>query len=133
MNEMAVAVLLLAPTIGGLAAWRLRGRTVELVTLAAYWVSAAAGVGLALAVAHSGRIVAWRGVVAIDALGAYVLVLTLIVAGLALWASPRYIHHELVDEHLRPKDEGRYYALLLGFIATLMAVPIPPPMTTAVP
>jgi hydrogenase-4 component F len=124
MNELAVAILLLAPTIGGLAAWRLRGRTVELVALAAYCASVASGLGLAIAVAESGRVVAWRGVVAIDALGAYVLVLTLVVAGLALWASPRYIHHELADEHLRPKDEGRYYALLLGFVATLLAVPI---------
>jgi hydrogenase-4 component F len=124
MNGWIVAVLVLAPALGGLLAWRLHGRAVQLVALAAYCVSAAAGFGLALAVPGAGRVTALRGVVAIDALGAYVLTLTFIVAGLALWASPRYIRHELDAGQLRPNDEGHYYALLLWFIATLLAVPV---------
>jgi hydrogenase-4 component F len=124
MNTIVVAILLLAPTLGGLAAWRLRGPLVEFVAVGSFAVSASAGLGLALAVPGTGRVTAFGGLVSIDALGAYVLGLTIVVAGLALWASPRYIRHELAANELRPSDEGHYYALLLWFVATLMAVPL---------
>ena len=124
MNGWIVAVLLLAPLIGGLLAWPLRGRAAEAVAFIAFCVAATAGLGLATAVPALGRVVAFGGVVSIDALGAYILGLTIVVAGLALWASPRYIRYELAHGELQPRDEGRYYALLLWFLATLMAVPL---------
>jgi hydrogenase-4 component F len=124
MNDPVVAILVLAPAVGGLAAWRMRGQTVELIAFAAYVAACSAGVGLILAAFQTGHVTAFGGIVSIDALGAYVLALTLIVAGLALWASPRYIRHELASDGLRPHDEGHYYALFLWFMATLITVPI---------
>jgi hydrogenase-4 component F len=124
MNQWVVAILLLAPLIGGLLAWSLRGRAAEGVALIAFCVAAVAGLGLATAVPAVGRVTAFGGVVSVDALGAYILGLTIVVAGLALWASPRYIRYELAHGELQPKDEGHYYALLLWFVATLVAVPL---------
>ena len=124
MTELIVAVLLLAPLIGGLVAWPQRGRRVELVAIVAFCMTAAAGLGLAATVPGAGRATAFGGGVSVDALGAYVLVLTIVVAALALWASPRYIRHEIASGDLRPSDEGHYYALLLWFVATLIAVPL---------
>ena len=124
MNDLIVATLLLAPLLGGAIAWRLRGQAAEGVSFIAFCLTASAGLGLATAVPSLSRVTAYGGVVSIDALGAYVLGLTIIVAGLALWASPRYIRHELAHGELQPRDEGHYYALLLWFMATLIAVPI---------
>jgi len=124
MNDFIVAVLLLAPLVGGLIAWPRHGRTVEIVAVASFCITASAGLGLATAVPGAGRVLAFHGGVSVDALGAYVLGLTIVVAALALWASPRYIRHEIAAGDLRPSDEGHYYALFLWFIATLVAVPL---------
>ena len=129
MNELLVLLLLGAPLAGGGAAWRMNGRRVELAAFGSFGVAAAAGLALAAqvlaaGVPSAGRVTAFSRGVSIDALGAYVLVLTIVVAALALWASPRYIRHELAAGDLRPRDEGRYYALLLWFVATLIAVPL---------
>ena len=124
MSDWIVAALLLAPLLGGLAAWFLRGRTVELVAYASMYVVCAAGLGLAVTVFRTGRITALGGVIAIDALGAYLLILTVLVAAMALGASPRYISHELAANKLKPRDEGHYYALFLWFVGTLVAVPL---------
>jgi hydrogenase-4 component F len=124
MNELIVATLLLAPLLGGAISWRLRGQAVEGVSFIVFCLTASAGLGLATAVPTLGRVTAFGGVVSIDALGAYVLALTIVVSGLALWASPRYIRFELAHHELHPRDEGHYYALLLWFMATLMAVPL---------
>ncbi|MGA3029450.1 MAG: proton-conducting transporter membrane subunit [Candidatus Limnocylindrales bacterium] len=124
MNELAIAILLLGPGLGGLLAWRLRGRAVELVAFGTLIASGAAGLGLASEALGGNRIVALGNVASIDALGGYVLGLTVVVAWLAMWASPRYIRHELAAGAIRPRDEGRYYALFLWFVATLMIVPL---------
>jgi hydrogenase-4 component F len=124
MNDLIIVILLGAPLLGGLIAWPLRGRAAETVSVVAFCVAAAAGLGLATAVPGFGRVTAFGGVVSIDALGAYVLGLTIVVAALALWASPKYIRYELGAGELQPRDEGHYYALLLWFIATLIAVPL---------
>jgi hydrogenase-4 component F len=124
MSDWIVAILLLAPLVGGLIAWSRRGRTVEIVAVASFCITASAGLGLATAVPSGGRVMAFHGGVSVDALGAYVLGLTIVVAALALWASPRYIRHEIGSGDLRPSDEGHYYALFLWFIATLIAVPL---------
>ncbi len=124
MNDWIVAALLLAPLLGGLAAWFLRGRAVRVVAFASLFVTCSAGLGLAVAVFQAGRLTAFGGLVAIDALGAYLLVLTVLVALMALAASPHYISHELAENKLRPRDEGHYYALFLWFVGTLVAVPL---------
>ena len=124
MNDWIVAALLLAPLLGGLAAWFLRGRTVKLVAYASMYVACSAGLGLAVAVFRTGRITAFGGVISIDALGAYLLILTVLVGAMALAASPHYISHEFAANKLGPRDEGHYYALFLWFVGTLVAVPL---------
>jgi hydrogenase-4 component F len=124
MNDLLVAALLLVPAVGGLATWWLRGRAAELVATGAYLVAGLAGIVLAATVPGSGRVTALGGLVSIDMLGAWVLALTIVVTGLALGASPRHVRHALDAGTLRPHDEGRYYALLLWFAATLTAVPL---------
>ena len=124
MNDWIVAALLLAPLLGGLAAWFLRGRAVKLVAYASMYVACSAGLGLAVAVFRTGRITAFGGVISIDALGAYLLILTVLVGAMALAASPHYISHEFAANKLGPRDEGHYYALFLWFVGTLVAVPL---------
>jgi hydrogenase-4 component F len=124
MNDIVVAVLLLSLVLGGLAAWRLSGWLVEVVAYGSMWIACTAGLGLSFAVFQTGRHVGFDGIVSIDPLGAYILLLTVGVSVLALIASPRYIRHELAAGALRPKDEGHYYALFLWFVATLVAVPL---------
>ncbi|HEU6439718.1 MAG TPA: proton-conducting transporter membrane subunit [Terriglobales bacterium] len=124
MNDLIVAALLLVPLLGGLAAWLLHGRAVKLVAYASMFLVCSVGLGLAVAVFRTGRVVAFGGVISIDDLGAYLLILTVLVAATALAASPRYISHELTAGKLRPRDEGHYYALFLWFVGTLVAVPL---------
>jgi hydrogenase-4 component F len=134
MNEFLVALLLLAPAIGGVAVWTRKGRTAEIVAGVAMGLAVLAGFALAaseLAGAalpggriEAGRLVVFDGVVVIDALGAYLLALTATVAALAMAASPRYVRHEVSSGGFVPRAEGRYYALLLWFVASLAAVPL---------
>ncbi len=60
----------------------------------------------------------------VDALGAYVLSLVMIVALIAMAGSPRYIRHELSTGALPARVEGRYYACFLWFVASLAAIPL---------
>ncbi len=124
MIELLATVLLLAPTIGGLIAWGRPGPAAERVAQGSFAVTAVAGATLGGAALVVGPVVAFGGIVVVDALGAYLLVLTIVVAGLALAASPRYVRHEVAAGILRAHDEGRYYALFLGFVASLLAVPL---------
>jgi hydrogenase-4 component F len=124
MNELLVAALLLPPLLGGLLAWRLGGRAVELLAMGSLAVAVLAGCALGTLALAGGRLRAFDGLVVIDALGAYLLVLTAIVAGLAMAASPRYVRHELAAGAFRPRDEGRFYALFLWFVTSLLAVPL---------
>jgi hydrogenase-4 component F len=124
VNESLVGALLLIPPIGGLAVWGRAGRAAELVAMGSLGLAAVAGIGLAFLALTGGRLVAFDGIVVVDPLGAYVLALTVIVGGLAIGASPRYVRHELESGAFRPRDEGRFYALLLWFVTSLVAVPL---------
>ena len=57
MNELAVAVLHLAPLLGGLLVWRAAGRRAETIGLAAVGLAAVAGLALAAEVLRDGRLV----------------------------------------------------------------------------
>ena len=107
MNEVAVAILVLAPLLGGLAVWRMAGRRAELIAETSLGITAVAALALASVGLAGGRLVAFAGLISIDALGAYILSLTAIVACLAMAASPRYIRHELAAGALLPQVEGR--------------------------
>ncbi len=124
MSELLVAVLLLAPILGGLVAWGRRGMVAERVAKVSFALAAVAGLALAGFALVDGPVVAFDTIVVLDALGAYLLAVTIAVAALALGASARYVHHEIASGVLRQRDESRYYALLLGFVASLLAVPL---------
>ena len=83
-----------------------------------------AGSTLAVRVFGAGPLRAFGGEVFVDPLGAFVLVLVLVVGTIALAGSPSHLAHERAAGSLRPHDTGRYYALLLWFAAGLAAVPL---------
>lgn len=124
MMELGVTILLGAPALAGGLSWILPGPQARRLALAAIGVAVFAGLALASMALATGPVRAFDSLVVLDALGAYVLALTVVVAGLATAASPRYLRHELAHGALRPLDEARYYALLLWFVASLLAVPI---------
>ena len=73
----------------------------------------------------NGPLHAFGGLVAIDAFGAYVLVLrSWSWPGSRSPGRPTYLAHEAHAGVLRAHDAGRYYALLLWFVAGLAAVPL---------
>ncbi len=62
---------------------------------------------------RTGRVRAFGGLVVVDALGAYILVLVLVVAAIALAGSPGYLAHERgARARCGRTTPGRYYALL---------------------
>ena len=134
MTELLVACVLLPPVVAGLLVWTREGRTAELMASGALALAVLAGLVLAVSVLAGvelpggrlvgGRLVVFDGVVVIDAFGAYLLGLTCTVSAMAMAASPRYIRHELASGVLLARVEGRYYALLLWFVASLLAVPL---------
>jgi hydrogenase-4 component F len=124
MNELAVFLLLAAPLVGGLLAWRAGGRVAEWIAILSAGVGATAGLFLAARALTGGRVACFGGLVSIDALSGYLLSLVAIVSVMAVAASPRYVRHELAEGGLRPRDEGHYYALFLWFVASLAAVPL---------
>jgi hydrogenase-4 component F len=71
-----------------------------------------------------GPVRAFDGLVALDALGAYMLALVLVVTGIAVAGSPGHVAHELESGAFRRRDPARYYALLAWFAAGLAAVPL---------
>ena len=130
MNELAVVLLFAPLVIGGAALWRLHGRTAERVAIVSLAASAVAGLLLAASALASAqgsaphRFEAFQATVSVDALGAYVLAMVLVVALVAMAGSPRYVRHELASGAMPAHVDGRYYALFLWFVAALAAVPI---------
>ena len=124
MTEILVLLVVAAPAVAGLAAWFSGARWAARVALAGLAPSIVAGIGLAILVFVNGSQRAFDGLVAIDALGAYVLVLVLVVSGIAFAGSPGHMAHEAAEGTLRAHDTGHYYALLAWFVAGLAAVPI---------
>lgn len=124
MTELLVALLVLVPLGAGLGAWFAGARTAGRLTALGGISALAAGFGLAWRVFNEGTQLGFGGLVVVDALGAYVLVLVLVVTAIALAGSPGHLAHELAAGRLRPHDTGRYYALLLWFATGLAAVPL---------
>ena len=124
MNELAVIALTVVPLAAGALALLGPARYAARLALAATGLAVVVGLALAGTALTGGPLRAFGGLVVLDSLGAWVLTLTLLVAGLAIAASPRYLRHELERGALRPVDEQRYYALFLTFVASLAAVPL---------
>jgi hydrogenase-4 component F len=124
MIELLVLVLVAVPIVAGVGAWFGGARWAPALAVAGFGPAIAAGIALAVMVFAGGPVRAFGGLVALDAFGAYVLVLVLVVAGIALVGSPAYLAHELAGDALGPRDAGRYYALVVWFAAGLAAVPL---------
>ena len=144
MIELLAVVVVVAPALAGLGAWFTSPQTAARLVLAGYLASLVAGLGLAGVVFAGGPVRGLGDLVAVDALGAYVLVLVLAVTGIALAGSPAHLAH---DGHgpaspgapgsrdlgsagspdpgsAGSRDHARYYALLAWFAAGLAAVPL---------
>ena len=124
MNELLVALTVGTPTVAGAIAWFAPDRWAARLAATGLSIALVAGGVLAVRVFLGGPLNAFGGQVAVDALSAYILVLILVVAAIALAGSPGHVAHERAEGLLRPHDTGRYYALLLWFAAGLMAVPL---------
>jgi hydrogenase-4 component F len=120
MTELALAAVL-APVVAGFVVWfgpeRLAGRMAVIALLA----GCAGALGLAIPVLAGQPLRALDGLIVLDALGAFVLVITVVVSGIATAGSPAYLDHEPA---LRPRDRARYWALMLWFVGGLLIVPL---------
>lgn len=124
MNELLSVLVVGAPAVAGMGSWLVGGRLPVRLAAVGLAISIGAGVALAATVFSTGSVRAFGGLVALDALGAYILLLVLAVAVIAFLGSPAHLAHEAADGRLRARDGGRYYALLLWFVAGLAAVPL---------
>lgn len=124
MIEMLVILTVVVPVVAGALAWPLDARGAAAVALGGGGIAVSAGLALAGIVFAGGPVRAFGGLVVVDALGALVLALVLLVSAIATAGSPSHLAHDLKEGGLGARDPGRYYALLLWFAAGLAAVPL---------
>ncbi len=124
MIELLVVLTVVGPTLAGVGAWFAEGRRASGFALIGLTLALAAGLVLAGLVFAGGPVHAFGGLVVVDALGAYLLVLVLVVAAIAGAGSPAHLAHERAAGRLPARGPGQYYALLLWFAAGLAAVPL---------
>jgi hydrogenase-4 component F len=124
MIELLVALTIGVPTLAGVAAWFADGRRATEFALGGLAIALVSGLTLSGLVFANGPVRALDGLVVIDAFGAYMLILVLVVAATAVAGSPGHLAHEQEADRLRRHDAGRYYAFLLWFVAGLAAVPL---------
>jgi hydrogenase-4 component F len=124
MTELLAAFLVAGPTVAGGIAWFADDRWAGRLAAGGFVTALVSGLVLVGRVFVEGPIRGFDDQVAVDALGAYILALVLVVAAIALAGSPGHLAHERAAGLLRPHDSGRYYALLLWFMAGLAAVPL---------
>ena len=118
----AIALIaLLVPLAAGAIVWFAPDRQAGRLAAIGFAVGTAGGLGLALPVLTGRPLRALDGLVVLDALGAFIMVLTLAVSAIAVAGSPGYLRHE---SSLRPRDRARYWALLLWFAGGLAVVPL---------
>lgn len=125
MIEAAVSVLLALPVGMAVAIWvfRLAARAAHL-TVGASLLMLAAAITVFVRVQERGPQLAFNGWVYIDSLSVIVLTLIAVVGVFGALNSRPYIAHDIAHGELRPHDASRYYALLLLFMATMVAVPV---------
>jgi hydrogenase-4 component F len=124
MIEALVLLAVVAPVVAGGLAWPADARRAGPIAGVGGAIGYTAGLALAGVVFAGGPIRAFGGLVVVDALGAWLLVLVVVVAAIATAGSPAHLAHEREAGRLGARDAGRYYALLLWFAAGLAAVPL---------
>ena len=91
MTELLVALVVAVPTAAGLAAWFADDRQATRFAAIGFVTSLVAGLALAARVFIEGPLRAFGGEIFVDPLGAFVLVLVLVVASIALAGSPAHL------------------------------------------
>jgi hydrogenase-4 component F len=124
MIELLASVVIAVPAVAGAGAWVVGGRTAARITAIALGLAVVAGIGLAGVVFATGPVRAFDGLIVLDALGAYVLVLVLVVGAIAFLGSASHLAHDATVARTGGHEEGRYYALLAWFVSGLAAVPL---------
>jgi hydrogenase-4 component F len=124
MTELLVSTALGAPLVTGVLAWSASERLAARLAIGGILVGLGAVSILVTAAFVGGPLRAFDGLVALDAFGAFILLLVLAVTLIAVAGSPAHVAHERASGALRPADPGRYYALLGWFAAGLAAVPM---------
>jgi hydrogenase-4 component F len=124
MTDLLALSTVAAPAVGGLLVLRLPPRAAGAVALIALLAGVLPALALAWSALDGPVVVALAGLVRLDALGAWLVVLVALVASVAVAASPRYLASELAEGRIASLDAGRYFALTLWFVACLLAVPL---------
>ncbi len=125
MISWAVGVMVVVPVASALGIWGLRlRRFAGPLALVATLVMLAGSLLVAYRVEDRGPQSALNGWVHIDSLGVVILVLIMAVGVCAVFNSLSYIEHDVAGGELTERDQSRYYALLLIFMATMVSVPI---------
>ncbi len=127
MIEALVLATVVVPALAGVVAWFAPPRSAARAVTAGLGLAIVAGLALAGTVFSGGPVRAFDGLVAVDALGAYFLVLVLVVTAIGLAGSPDHLAHEPADPDAgvsHGHHQGRYYALLAWFAAGLAATPL---------
>ena len=124
MIELLVVLAIGAPVVAAAVAWFADDRRATAIGLTGFALLVVGGFVLAGTVLAGGTVRAFDGLVVVDALGAWMLALVIIVAAIAAAGSGAHLAHERAAGTLRPHDVGRYYALLLLFATGLAAVPM---------
>ncbi|MGK2851785.1 MAG: proton-conducting transporter transmembrane domain-containing protein [Candidatus Limnocylindrales bacterium] len=120
MIELALLAMI-APLVAAAGVWFLPDEIAGRVAVLAFAVGAVGALGLAVPVLTGGPARALGGLIVVDALGAAVLVLVVMVSVIAVGGSPSYLRHE---RSLRPRDRARYWALLVWFVSGLAVIPL---------
>lgn len=120
MSEVALLAATV-PLIAAVGIWFLPDRVAARMAIGALAIGAAGALLLAGRALGGESVRALDGLIVVDALGASVLILVVAVSAIAVAGSPAYLRHEPA---LRPRDEARYWALLLWFVGGLALVPV---------
>lgn len=120
MTDAAVLAMLL-PLVAGIVVWFAPERLAGRLTMSAFLVGTAGAIAVALPVLLDRPVRALGGLVVVDELGAFVLLIIVAVAAVCVGGSPGYLRHE---RSLRPGDTRRYWAFMLWFVGGLATVPL---------
>jgi hydrogenase-4 component F len=122
--ELLLAASIAVPVLGGVIAWPLKGRLTDAVALVAGMAGLLAAGVIAILALTGEPVTGWYGLVRVDALGGWTLLVVVVVGIVALAASVGYLDRTDSGGNLRVRDRGLYWALLLWFLAGFCGAPM---------